>query len=191
MATDRTSASSCSMTDGRVFWARRIGRDGWQFPQGGMRSDETPLEAMYRELEEETGLARAHVEVLGSPPGLAALSPAAALRAPPRSGRSASARSRSGSCCAWSARNRHSAWTPTTTGVRYLALGRLLVPGRACGEFQAAGIRAGVAPPRDSGREQLQRDIARAALGHAVGRRNLNGSSVRIRKLLTIIRICN
>ena len=43
--------------DGRVFWARRVGRDGWQFPQGGMRSDETPIEAMYRELEEETGLA--------------------------------------------------------------------------------------------------------------------------------------
>ncbi|MET0756366.1 MAG: NUDIX domain-containing protein, partial [Pseudoxanthomonas sp.] len=22
--------------DGRVFWARRVRRDGWQFPQGGM-----------------------------------------------------------------------------------------------------------------------------------------------------------
>lgn len=55
--------------DGRVFWARRIRRDGWQFPQGGMNSDETPLEAMYRELEEETGLAPHHVEVLGSTPG--------------------------------------------------------------------------------------------------------------------------
>ena len=55
--------------DGRVFWARRIRRDGWQFPQGGMNSDETPLEAMYRELEEETGLAPAQVEVLGATPG--------------------------------------------------------------------------------------------------------------------------
>lgn len=55
--------------DGRVFWARRVGRDGWQFPQGGMRSDETPIEAMYRELEEETGLHPQHVEVLGSTPG--------------------------------------------------------------------------------------------------------------------------
>ena len=54
---------------GNVFWARRIGRDGWQFPQGGMRSDETPLEAMYRELEEETGLRAHHVEVLGATPG--------------------------------------------------------------------------------------------------------------------------
>ena len=55
--------------DGRVFWARRVNRDGWQFPQGGMRTDETPLEAMYRELEEETGLQPEHVEVLGATPG--------------------------------------------------------------------------------------------------------------------------
>lgn len=55
--------------DGRLFWARRINRDGWQFPQGGMRSDETPLEAMYRELEEETGLLPEHVEVLAATPG--------------------------------------------------------------------------------------------------------------------------
>lgn len=55
--------------DGRVFWARRIHRDGWQFPQGGMNSDETPLEAMYRELFEEVGLSAEDVEVLGSTPG--------------------------------------------------------------------------------------------------------------------------
>jgi putative (di)nucleoside polyphosphate hydrolase len=55
--------------DGRVFWARRVNRDGWQFPQGGMNTDETPLEAMYRELREEVGLLPAHVEVLGSTPG--------------------------------------------------------------------------------------------------------------------------
>jgi putative (di)nucleoside polyphosphate hydrolase len=55
--------------DGRVFWARRAYRDGWQFPQGGMRSDETPLEAMYRELHEETGLRPDHVQVLGATPG--------------------------------------------------------------------------------------------------------------------------
>src|SRR5687768_14272107 len=51
--------------DGRVFWARRVRRDGWQFPQGGMNTDETPVEAMYRELREETGLLPEHVEVLG------------------------------------------------------------------------------------------------------------------------------
>jgi putative (di)nucleoside polyphosphate hydrolase len=55
--------------DGRVFWARRVRRDGWQFPQGGMNSDETPLEAMYRELNEETGLSPEHVSVLGVTPG--------------------------------------------------------------------------------------------------------------------------
>jgi len=53
----------------RVFWAQRAGNDGWQFPQGGMRTDETPLEAMYRELHEETGLAPEHVELIGSTPG--------------------------------------------------------------------------------------------------------------------------
>lgn len=55
--------------DASVLWARRIRRDGWQFPQGGMRSDETPLEAMFRELEEELGLRPEHVEVLGATPG--------------------------------------------------------------------------------------------------------------------------
>ncbi len=54
---------------GKVFWAERCNNDGWQFPQGGMRTDETPEEAMYRELEEETGLKRHHVELLGSTPG--------------------------------------------------------------------------------------------------------------------------
>lgn len=55
--------------DGKVFWAQRNNRDGWQFPQGGMNSDETPIEAMYRELREETGLLPDQVELLGSTPG--------------------------------------------------------------------------------------------------------------------------
>lgn len=54
---------------GQVFWARRVQRDGWQFPQGGMNTDETPDEAMYRELEEETGLRCDQVEVLGATHG--------------------------------------------------------------------------------------------------------------------------
>jgi putative (di)nucleoside polyphosphate hydrolase len=53
----------------RVFWAQRSNNDGWQFPQGGMRTDETPVEAMYRELEEETGLNPDQVELIGSTPG--------------------------------------------------------------------------------------------------------------------------
>ena len=55
--------------DQRVFWAHRSRNDGWQFPQGGMRTEETPMAAMYRELHEETGLREEHVEVLGSTPG--------------------------------------------------------------------------------------------------------------------------
>lgn len=55
--------------DASVFWARRISKDGWQFPQGGMNSDETPIEAMYRELSEEVGLTESDVKVLGSTPG--------------------------------------------------------------------------------------------------------------------------
>lgn len=55
--------------DGKVFWARRAGQDGWQFPQGGMNTDETPIEAMYRELTEETGLQPTDVDVLAETPG--------------------------------------------------------------------------------------------------------------------------
>jgi putative (di)nucleoside polyphosphate hydrolase len=53
----------------QVFWARRVQRDGWQFPQGGMNTDETPDEAMYRELKEETGLNPRQVEILGATHG--------------------------------------------------------------------------------------------------------------------------
>ena len=53
----------------RVFWAQRANSDGWQFPQGGMRTDETPEEAMFRELEEETGLRPEHVKLIGATPG--------------------------------------------------------------------------------------------------------------------------
>lgn len=57
-----------SNPDGKVFWARRIGRDVWQFPQGGMLEQESPEEAMYRELEEETGLRADHVRIVGATP---------------------------------------------------------------------------------------------------------------------------
>lgn len=50
---------------GQVFWARRIGQDAWQFPQGGINERETPEEAMYRELKEETGLRPADVQIMG------------------------------------------------------------------------------------------------------------------------------
>ena len=49
----------------QVFWARRCGQDGWQFPQGGIRPKEAVEAAMYRELREEVGLEPSHVEILG------------------------------------------------------------------------------------------------------------------------------
>jgi len=56
-------------SDTRLFWGRRVRKNGWQFPQGGMNTDETPEEAMYRELEEETGLQPEHVELVAATPG--------------------------------------------------------------------------------------------------------------------------
>jgi putative (di)nucleoside polyphosphate hydrolase len=48
-----------------VFWGKRVNQHAWQFPQGGIKGGETPLQAMYRELEEEIGLRRGHVRILG------------------------------------------------------------------------------------------------------------------------------
>lgn len=48
-----------------VFWGKRVREHSWQFPQGGIKSGETPETAMYRELTEETGLLREHVRILG------------------------------------------------------------------------------------------------------------------------------
>jgi putative (di)nucleoside polyphosphate hydrolase len=48
-----------------VFWGKRIREHSWQFPQGGINHGEAPEDAMYRELEEETGLKREHVKILG------------------------------------------------------------------------------------------------------------------------------
>lgn len=55
---------------GRLLWARRVGvQDAWQFPQGGIKRDEESESALYRELEEEIGLRRGHVEVLAMTKG--------------------------------------------------------------------------------------------------------------------------
>jgi putative (di)nucleoside polyphosphate hydrolase len=48
-----------------VFWGKRVNQHAWQFPQGGIKHGETPLKAMYRELEEEIGLQADHVRLLG------------------------------------------------------------------------------------------------------------------------------
>jgi putative (di)nucleoside polyphosphate hydrolase len=49
----------------QVFWGKRVKEHAWQFPQGGIKPGETPEQAMYRELQEETGLEPQHVKVLG------------------------------------------------------------------------------------------------------------------------------
>lgn len=51
---------------GRVFWARRIRQDAWQFPQGGIQERESTEDALFRELHEEVGLRPEHVEVMGA-----------------------------------------------------------------------------------------------------------------------------
>lgn len=49
---------------GRVLMFERAGHPGsWQFPQGGMERGEDPLETVWRELAEETGLGTDHVTV--------------------------------------------------------------------------------------------------------------------------------
>ncbi len=49
---------------GELLWAKRIGQQAWQFPQGGINDNESLEEALYRELDEEVGLAATDVEIL-------------------------------------------------------------------------------------------------------------------------------
>lgn len=58
-----------SNTAGQVLWARRSGHDAWQFPQGGISENESPEDAMFRELWEEVGLERHHVKIISSTRG--------------------------------------------------------------------------------------------------------------------------
>lgn len=54
----------------QVLWAHRIGGvDAWQFPQGGIDDNETPQEALFRELYEEVGLRPQHVKILAQTKG--------------------------------------------------------------------------------------------------------------------------
>ena len=54
---------------GQVLWAKRIGQDAWQFPQGGINDGEHPEQALFRELKEEVGLEPQHVRILASTKG--------------------------------------------------------------------------------------------------------------------------
>jgi len=54
--------------DGQVMAFERSDKPGeWQFPQGGLERGEQPVEALWRELEEETGLGPSDVELIGEP----------------------------------------------------------------------------------------------------------------------------
>ena len=49
---------------GQVLWARRVGQDAWQFPQGGVNNGESIENALYRELKEEVGLDADQVKII-------------------------------------------------------------------------------------------------------------------------------
>ncbi len=53
-------------TKRQLFLAKRIGKMAWQFPQGGLKDNETPEQAMFRELNEEIGLKAEDVKVLST-----------------------------------------------------------------------------------------------------------------------------
>jgi len=58
---------------GQVLICQRTDVAGaWQFPQGGLDAGEAPLDAAYREAEEETGLTRASLRLRRRYPGLLA-----------------------------------------------------------------------------------------------------------------------
>ncbi len=58
-----------SNDSGKLFWARRIGMDAWQFPQGGIKAKESAETAMFRELNEEVGLLPEQVDIIGCTDG--------------------------------------------------------------------------------------------------------------------------
>ena len=53
----------------KVLLARRHGENAWQFPQGGIKQNETPDQALFRELREEVGLSQKDVSVIAQTDG--------------------------------------------------------------------------------------------------------------------------
>lgn len=54
---------------GEVLTFERIHiKDAWQFPQGGLEIDEKPLDAIYRELTEETSILPQHLKLIDTYP---------------------------------------------------------------------------------------------------------------------------
>lgn len=56
--------------EGLVFVGQRLDSvvEAWQMPQGGIDSGEDALDAAFRELSEETGIARCHAELIAQSP---------------------------------------------------------------------------------------------------------------------------
>lgn len=52
--------------DRQVFLGGRTGGRGWQFPQGGVLRNESPEQALFRELKEEIGLEKSDVELVAT-----------------------------------------------------------------------------------------------------------------------------
>ncbi|MBT3187010.1 RNA pyrophosphohydrolase [Candidatus Thioglobus sp.] len=52
----------------QILLAKRYQQDAWQLPQGGIDKNETEIEALFRELDEEVGLSSKHVEVIAKTP---------------------------------------------------------------------------------------------------------------------------
>jgi len=52
----------------QILLAKRFKQSGWQLPQGGIDEDETELDALYRELQEEVGLDSSHVTLIAKTP---------------------------------------------------------------------------------------------------------------------------
>ena len=57
--------------EGKVFVAQRLDSmlEAWQMPQGGLDEGEDAEAGALRELEEETGIGRQHVEIVARTPG--------------------------------------------------------------------------------------------------------------------------
>ena len=54
-----------SSRERKLFLARRINQDAWQFPQGGIMPEESAEQALFRELYEEVGLRERDVQIMG------------------------------------------------------------------------------------------------------------------------------
>lgn len=52
----------------QVLLTKRYKQNSWQLPQGGIDKNETTIQAMFRELNEEVGLLSKHVKIIAKTP---------------------------------------------------------------------------------------------------------------------------